>query len=79
MDEKKIETVVFNKDDKMVFGALTPDGADYMATISGYGMEVMFNTRVINSLADAEACANALADVFYQAFMDNMLKTKPLG
>lgn len=30
--------------------------------------------RLINSLADAEACANALTDVFYEALMDQLIR-----
>lgn len=33
--------------------------------------------RLINSLADAEACADALADVFYQALMEQLISLKP--
>ena len=32
--------------------------------------------RLINSLADAEATANAMADVFYQALMEQLLAEK---
>ena len=39
-----------------------------------------FNMRLINSLADAEACANALADVFYEALMDQLIReNKPFA
>ena len=32
--------------------------------------------RLINSLADAEAAANALADVFYEVLMEQLLAQK---
>lgn len=45
----------------MTYGALGYDGNELMAFISGYDLEIKFNLRLINSLADAEACADALA------------------
>ena len=47
-----------------------------MAFISGYDLEIKFNLRLINSLADAEACADALAQVFYDAL--DVYKRQPL-
>jgi hypothetical protein len=32
--------------------------------------------RTINSLADAEAAANALADVFYEVLMEQLIEEK---
>ena len=56
------------------------DGNELMAVISGYDLEIKFNMRLINSLADAEACANALADVFYEALMDQLIReNKPFA
>ena len=79
MDEinKKLEEVVsFNVGDKTIYGVLNYDGNEYMATISGYDMQISFNMRLINSLADAEACANSIADVFYQALMNQLIEMK---
>ena len=62
------------------YGALGYDGNELMAVISGYDLEIKFNMRLINSLADAEACANALADVFYEALMDQLIReNKPFA
>lgn len=81
MDENQIkqrleETVTFKAGDKVIYGVLNYDGNEYMATISGYDLQIAFNLRVINSLADAENCANSIADVFYQALMDQLIDMK---
>ena len=60
----------------MRYGALGYDGNELMAAISGYDLEIKFNMRLINSLADAEACANALADVFYELLMEQLIENK---
>ena len=65
LPEEVPETITFRTADRMMYGALGYDGNELMAVISGYDLEIKFNMRLINSLADAEACANALADVFY--------------
>ncbi|MDR1718083.1 MAG: hypothetical protein LBS20_19790 [Prevotella sp.] len=80
MEEKDIqekETVSFIKDERMMYGVLDYDGNELMAAITGYDMEVSFNMRLINSLADAESCADALANVFYQALMEQLIARKP--
>ena len=66
------ETVSFRKDERMRYGVLGYDGNEMMAAITGYDLDVSFN-----SLADAEACADALADVFYQALMEQLISLKP--
>ena len=72
------ETVSFKKDsEKMMYGALNYDGNELMAAITGYDLNVSFNMRLINSLTDAESCADALADVFYQALMKQLIAQKP--
>lgn len=58
---------------RVTYGALGYDGNELMAFISGYDLEIKFNLRLINSLADAEACADALAHVFYDALMEQLL------
>lgn len=73
MDQDETKTVIFNTEDKMTYGALGYDGNDLMAVITGYDLNIAFNMKVINSLADAEACANALADVFYELLMEQLL------
>lgn len=70
------ETVTFKQEEKMTYGALGYDGNDLMAAISGYDLNISFNMKLINSLADAEACANALADVFYQLLMEQLIANK---
>lgn len=72
-NEKTPETVTFNTDELMCYGVLDYEGNEMMAAITGYGLEMRFNMRIINSLADAEACADALADVFYQALMKQLI------
>lgn len=70
------EIVSFKKiEDRIVYGVQTPDGTDLMATISGYDLNIAFNMRHIHSLADAEACANGIADVMYQALMSQLLSS----
>ena len=70
------ETITFKTADRMTYGALGYDGNELMAVISGYDLEIKFNLRLINSLADAEACANALADVFYEALVEQLIAEK---
>jgi hypothetical protein len=78
MDEqqKTEDTVVFKTDDRMTYGAMNYDGTELMAVISGYDLNIAFNMRTINSLADAEAAANALADVFYEVLMEQLIEEK---
>ena len=78
MDEqrKTEDTVVFRKDNRMTYGAMNYDGTELMAVISGYDLNIAFNMRTINSLADAEAAANALADVFYEVLMEQLIEEK---
>ena len=79
MEEKKddkIERVTFGVEDRMTYGVLNYDGNELMAAITGYDLNVVFNMRLINSLADAEACADALADVFYQTLMEQLISRK---
>ena len=70
------ETVSFRKDERMRYGDLGYDGNEMMAAITGYDLDVSFNMRLINSLADAEACADALAQVFYEALMEQLIQEK---
>lgn len=73
MSEDVPETITFRTADRMTYGALGYDGNELMAVISGYDLEIKFNLRLINSLADAEACADALAQVFYEALMEQLI------
>lgn len=73
---EKAERVTFRVEDRMTYGVLNYDGNELMAAITGYDLNVVFNMRLINSLADAEACANALADVFYQTLMEQLIARK---
>ena len=63
-NEDKIERVTFRVEARMTYGVLN------------YDLNVVFNMRLINSLADAEACADALADVFYQTLMEQLISRK---
>lgn len=74
--EQVPETITFRTADRMTYGALGYDGNELMAVISGYNLEIKFNMRLINSLADAEACADALAQVFYEALMEQLIQEK---
>lgn len=79
MEENKDidEIISFKKDELISYGVLNYEGEDLMCTISGYGLNIAFNMRLINSLTDAENCADALADVFYQALMEQLIAQKP--
>lgn len=71
------ETISFKKDsDKMLYGVQGYDGEQLMAAITGYDLKVAFNMKLINSLADAESCANALADLFYQSLIEQLIEKK---
>lgn len=70
------ETITFRTADRMTYGALGYDGNELMAVISGYDLEIRFNMRLINSLADAEACADALAQVFYDTLIKQLINEK---
>ena len=67
------ETVSFKVSELMTYGVLGYDGNEMMCAITGYDLTIAFNMRLINSLADAESCADALADVFYQALMEQLI------
>ncbi|PXV57423.1 hypothetical protein CLV62_1527 [Dysgonomonas alginatilytica] len=76
MEENNIEqeeTVSFKTSELMTYGVLGYDGNEMMCAITGYDLTIAFNMRLINSLADAESCADALADVFYQALMEQLI------
>ena len=64
------ETITFRTADRMTYGAVNYDGNELMAVISGYDLEIKFNMRLINSLADA------LAQVFYEALMEQLIQEK---
>ena len=68
--ENEVETVSFNVKDKTIYGVQGYDGNELMAIISGY------NLRLINSLSDAENCANALSDIFYELLMEELISQK---
>ena len=71
IDRERIpETITFRTADRMTYGALGYDGNE---------LEIKFNLRLINSLADAEACADALAQVFYDALMEQLLCNEKAG
>ena len=71
------KTFVFKEEDLMKYGVVSPDGNEFMAMISGFDLNLAFNMRLINSLGDAESCANAMADVFYEALMEELIAQKP--
>lgn len=73
MEEKEI---TFKESDRITYGAMNYDGTEMMAVISGYDLNIAFNMRTINSLGDAEAAANALAQVFYELLMEQLIQEK---
>lgn len=75
--EEEEKTVSFKPSEKMVYGVLNYDGNELMATITGYDLSILFNMRLINSLADAENCADALANVFYEALLEELIQKNP--
>lgn len=75
-NEQGEETITFRVEDLMTYGVLGADGVEFMAAISGYGLDIAFNMKLINSLADAEAMADSMADVFYEALMDKLIAQK---
>lgn len=60
--------------DRVTYAVETPDSTDLMALISGYALKTVFNLSRINTIEDAEAMENALADVFYQNLMAQLLE-----
>lgn len=74
--ENEVETVSFNVQDKTIYGVQGYDGNELMAIISGYDLHIAFNLRLINSLSDAENCANALSDIFYELLMEELISQK---
>lgn len=70
------EIVSFKKSDRMNYGVVGYDGNELMGVISGFDLNIAFNMKLINSLADAEAYANGMADVFYQALMEQLIAEK---
>ena len=75
--EEEEKTVSFKPSEKMVYGVLNYDGNELMATITGYDLSISFNMRLINSLADAENCADALANVFYETLLEELIQKNP--
>ena len=73
------EIVSFKKEsDKITYGVLGYEGDELMAVITGYDLQIAFNMRLINSLADAESCANAMADVFFQTLLEQLIAKSTL-
>lgn len=75
--EEEEKTVSFKPSEKMVYGVLNYDGNELMATITGYDLSISFNMRLINSLSDAENCADALANVFYETLLEELIQKNP--
>ncbi len=75
--EEEEKTVSFKPSEKMVYGVLNYDGNELMATITGYDLSISFNMRLINSLTDAENCADALANVFYETLLEELIQKNP--
>ncbi len=67
----------FKESERKKYGVLNYDGNEIMAEITGFDLNVSFNMRLIHSLADVESCADALANVFYEALLEQLIKTNP--
>ena len=70
------ETITFKCKDLTTYGVQNEEGTEFLCTISGFGLSVAFNMARINSLGDAEAMANGIADVFHAALMDELIEMK---
>ncbi len=68
------ETVTFRTADMITYGVMGYEGEEFLATITGYGLSINFNMRLINSIADAEKMANGMADIFFKALMDQLIE-----
>ena len=71
MDTDK--TITFREDELIAYGVQGYDSEEFLAVISGYGLSINFNMRLINSIADAEKMANGMADIFFKALMDQLI------
>ena len=67
------KTITFREDELITYGVQGYDSEEFLAVISGYGLSINFNMRLINSIADAEAMANGMADIFFKALMDQLI------
>ena len=70
------ETITFHTADRMTYGALGYDGNELMAFISGYDLEIKFQFADYKFTGGCEACADALAQVFYEALMEQLINEK---
>jgi len=68
------ETVTFRTADLITYGVVGYEGEELLAMITGYGLNIHFNMRLINSIADAEKMANGIADIFFKALMDRLIE-----
>jgi hypothetical protein len=73
-DEEGNQTVTFRTTDLITYGVIGYEGDELLATITGYGLSINFNMRLINSIADAEKMANGMADIFFKALMDQLIE-----
>jgi hypothetical protein len=73
-DAEGNETVTFRSSDLVTYGVQGYDGDEFLATITGYGLSIRFNMRLINSIADAEKMANGIADIFFKELMDQLIE-----
>jgi hypothetical protein len=73
-DTEGNETVTFRSSDLVTYGVQGYEGDEFLATITGYGLSIRFNMRLINSIADAEKMANGIADIFFKELMDQLIE-----
>jgi hypothetical protein len=73
-DAEGNETVTFRTSDLITYGVQGYGSDEFLAMITGYGLGIHFNMRLINSIADAEKMANGMADIFFKTLMDQLIE-----
>ena len=63
----------FNENERKRFGVPNYGRNETMTEITRFDLNVSFNMR---SLADVEACANALAEMFHEALLEQLITMK---
>ena len=69
--EKQEEEVRFKKDDLLIMNV--NDGDDLLGQLSGYGVEVSVNTKVVKNVQQVKAVAKTLAEAFEQSMLNDLI------
>jgi len=69
----------FNENERKRFGVPNYGRNETMTEITRFDLNVSFNMRLIHSLADVEACADALAEVFHEVLLEQLIAMKNNG